>query len=134
MNGLRPFRKDRRPGNRPMTDEQKARVGEAKRLCIPCLVWASRGRMPATHVARCCDYNHTKSGNIREGHNRGYGACGWHHRGLVPDGWTHREMRAHFGPSLMDGSVLFERTYGSKEELIEIQNFALERMPEDEPA
>ena len=134
MNGLRALRKDPRPGNRPMTDEQRARAQGAKTLCIPCLVWAMAGRMPVEHVARCCDYNHTKSGNIREGHERGYGCCGWHHRALVPDGWTHESMRAEFGPSLMDGSRLFERTYGAKDELIEIQNYVLANLPEGAPA
>lgn len=134
MNGMRPFRKNRRPGNRPMTEAQVERVEEAKTLCIPCLVWAMRGQMPLAHVARCCDYNHTKSGNIREGHSRGYAGCLWHHRGRVSNGWTHRRTREHFGPSLMDGSRLFERTYGTNDELIEIQNHVLEHMPQGAPA
>jgi len=117
-----------------MTEAQVERVSEAKTLCIPCLVWAMAGNMPLKDVARCCDYNHTKSGNIREGHDRGYGGCLWHHRGRVPDRWTHQRMRAHFGPSLMDGSRLFERTYGTKDELIETQNYVLAYMPAGEPA
>ena len=35
-------------------------------------------------------------------------------------------MRAHFGPSLMDGSRLFHDTYGSDDELIALQTDILE--------
>ena len=121
------FRRKRRPGNRAMTKAESARVVEAKTTaCIPCFVWARKGRMPMAHVAVCCDYDHKKSGNVRRGHRYGYGACAWHHRQLVPDGWTHARMRAHFGPSLMDGSRLFHNTYGSDDELIALQDQILE--------
>lgn len=111
-----------------MTSDESARVDAAKfMVCIPCLVWANNGKMPLDDVANCCEYNHTKSGNIRRGHDKGYAGCLWHHKGRVEDGWTHKGMRAHFGPSLMDGSRLFHDTYGSDDELIEIQNFVLGR-------
>lgn len=120
---MRRFRKHRRPGNRPMTPTEAARVVEAKTTaCIPCLVWARMGRMPMAHVATCCGYDHSKSGNIRRGHDKGFGSCNWHHQALVDDGWTHAAMREHFGPSLMDGSRLFHDTYGSDDELIALQD------------
>ena len=125
---MNPFRKHRRPGNRPMTQDEAARVVEAKvRLCIPCLVWAGDGHMPVADVANCCDYDHSKSGNIRRGHRYGFASCLWHHRGRVPDDWTHQRMRLHYGPSRMDGSRLFHDTYGSEDELIEIQDMVLAR-------
>lgn len=108
-----------------MTTQQAARVMEAKCQCIPCLVWAEAGRMPLAHVANECDYNHVKSGNVRLGHDHGYGGCAWHHRGVVGDGWTHARMREHFGPSLMDGSRVFQQAYGTHEELIVRQNAEL---------
>lgn len=124
---MKSFRRNRRPGNRPMTTAESERVIAAKTLkCIPCLVWARRGNMPFEHVATCCGYDHKKSGNIRRGHALGFGSCDWHHQGLVGDGWTHKRMREHFGPSLMDGSALFARTYGTDNELIELQTQLLE--------
>lgn len=121
---MKAHRKNRRPGNRPMTAEESARVTAAKfdHCCIPCLVWARAGNMPLEDVAKVCEYDHKKSGNIRRGHRFGYAACQWHHRGVVSCGWNHAHMRAHFGPSLMDGSRLFRETYGDDDALIAIQD------------
>jgi hypothetical protein len=117
---LKSFRKKRRPGNRAMTATEGEIVSTAKQtLCVACLVWAEAGNMPMEDVAVCCDWNHTKSGNIRRGHDKGFAGCLWHHRGRVElDGWTIRRTRNHFGPSLMDGSRLFHATYGSDDYLI----------------
>lgn len=132
---MKSFRKKRRPGNRPMTKDERARVDAAKfdHSCIPCLVWARAGRMPLSDVATCCEYDHKKSGNIRRGHAYGYAECLWHHRGRVSCGWNHAHMRAHFGPSLMDGSRTFHETYGSDDELIALQNQLL-GIPSEEAA
>lgn len=120
---MRAFRKHRRPGNRPMTAAEATRVTEAKFLaCIPCLVWARSGRMPMEHVASCCQYDHSKSGNIRRGHDKGFASCDWHHQRRIGDGWTFQRMREHFGPSLLDGSRLFHDTYGSDDDLIALQD------------
>lgn len=120
---MKAFRKKRRPGNRPMTVDERARVLAAKEAkCIPCLVWARAGHMPLEDVATCCDYDHAKRGNLRRGHGKGFASCLWHHRGRVGDGWNHARMRAHFGPSLMDGSRLFRETYGDDDTLIAIQD------------
>lgn len=120
---LRRYRKKRRPGNRPMTAAESERVEAAKTTaCIPCLVWARLGRMPMEHVATCVGYDHSKSGNIRRGHDKGFGSCNWHHQRLLPTGWTFAGMTEHFGPSLMDGSRLFHDTYGSDDELIALQD------------
>jgi hypothetical protein len=90
--------------------------------CVACLVWARSGRMPMGDVSRLNEYNHAKSGNLRIGHAAGYACCQWHHQGRVSCGWNHAHMRAHFGPSLMDGSRLFHDTYGSDDELIALQD------------
>lgn len=111
-----------------MTTAQAAIVVEAKvTACIPCLVWAEAGNMPLDDVATCCDWNHAKSGNVRRGHGQGFASCLWHHRQRVADGWTHTRMRAHFGPSLLDGSRLFRECYGSDDELIQKQREVLGR-------
>lgn len=120
---MRSFRKKRRPGNKPMTTSELSRVMDAKFLqCIPCLVRARAGLMPMSNVATCCEYDHSKSGNIRRGHGQGFASCSWHHRRIVGEGWTFAQMTEHFGPSLLDGSRLFHETYGSDDELIAIQN------------
>ena len=112
-----------------MTPEESELVTTAKTLlCVPCVVWASQGHMPIADIARCCAWDHKKSGNIRRGHDKGFASCDWHHQRLVPDGWTHESMGAHFGPSLMDGSKLFARTYGTDDELIELQLEILNRL------
>jgi hypothetical protein len=120
---MKPYRANRRPGNRAMTPAESARVVAAKQLaCCPCLVWARMGRMPLADVATQSGYDHKKSGNIRRGHRFGFASCDWHHLGLVADGWNHAHMRSHFGPSLMDGSRLFRDVYGTDNELIALQD------------
>lgn len=124
---MKAFRNNRRPGNRAMTAEERERVLAAKEgPCIPCLVWALAGKMPLSDVMRFTnEYNHCKSGNIRIGHAAGFAGCQWHHQGRVSTGWNHAHMRAHFGPSLMDGSRLFHSTYGTDDELIALQDEVL---------
>lgn len=120
---MKRFRSSRRPGNRAMTQAERGVVRDAKEAkCIPCLVWAEAGNMPLSDVANCCDWDHSKSGNIRRGHRHGFASCLWHHRRRIEvDGWTFERMRAHFGPSLLDGSRLFHETYGSDDYLISRQ-------------
>ena len=111
---------------KPPTKAESEHMRDSKEsCCIPCLVWARAGNMPMDHVAVESDYHHCKSGNIRRGHMFGFANCLWHHQGRVQDGWTHAQMRAWFGPSLMDGSRLFIQTYGSDDELISLQNEVL---------
>lgn len=125
---MKPYRKHRRPGNRAPTAAESARMTAAKweGVCIPCLVWSRMGNMPREDCATCCQYDHKKSGNIRRGHAYGFASCDWHHMRRITDGWTFAAMRAHFGPSLLDGSRLFHDTYGSDDELIALQDEILE--------
>lgn len=116
------LRKHRRPGNRPMTPAEATMVTEAKvTLCIPCLAWSRAGNMPREHVATCSAWDHKKSGNVRRGHDKGFASCDWHHQRLKPDDWTFAQMAAYFGPSLLDGSARFARTYGTDDALIAMQ-------------
>lgn len=116
------LRKRRRPGNRAPTKSEAARIVAAKEgPCVACVVWARLGHMPLADVMVGGEYDHKKSGNIRRGHAFGFNGCLWHHRRVPGEGWTFAEMTAHFGPSLLDGSALFRRTYGSNDELIQLQ-------------
>ena len=110
------------------TAEESARIVACKEGdCVACTLWLESGQAPAGFVpARGCDYHHLKSGNIRRGHAFGVGLCGWHHRMLPNYGWTPGEMRAEYGPSLMDGSRTFAATYGGDEALLERQARILE--------
>lgn len=119
------MRRGRSTGN-PTKAEAARIVGSKFGACIPCLVWAEKGKMPPEDVAEGGDYQHSTSGGIRRGHKAGYCDCGWHHRGIVGEGWTREQMRAHFGPSLMDGSKLYRAAYGTEDELIARQSAELE--------
>jgi hypothetical protein len=104
------------------TKAEAHRIVESKfGRCIPCLSWALAGNMPMENVMIAGDYDHKKSGNIRRGHMKGYCACKWHHVRHPGEGWTFEQMRAHFGPSLLDGSKLYRDAYGSDDALIELQ-------------
>ena len=125
---MRSFRKKRRAGNRPMDAETAAKASAAKQLaCCPCLKWARDVNMPIEYVATQSAWDHAISGRIRRGH-LGFASCDWHHQAIPGSGWNSAHMRAHFGPSLMDGSKLFRAAYGTDDELIALQNEILETM------
>ena len=124
------------PGKRA-TKAQSARITAVKEgVCIACLCRCAAGLLPAPWVQvghdgtpatywGLLEAHHLKSGNIRRGHGFTLGLCVWHHRGnqcQPPDGWTHRALRDRYGVSLADGSTLFHATYGSDDELLEIQD------------
>lgn len=121
---MKAFRRKRRPGNRAMTKVEVSRVLTAKEcMCVACYVRAQEGLMPSEYIAVVSDYNHTKSGNIRRGHGKGYALCLWHHkRQIEVDGWTFAQMTEVFGVSLLDGSRLFHEAYGSDDDLILLQD------------
>lgn len=95
--------------------------------CMACVARLAQGELAARHVVVGCEYNHCKSGNRRRGHRFGYALCIWHHRGHPLRDWTAAWTRKVYGPSLMDGSALFHRVYGTDDELIELQDEWLER-------
>lgn len=79
------------------------------------------GSPDASWVVWGCDYHHTKSGNVRRGHEAGFALCPWHHRRLTGFGLTFDSMTQFYGPSLMDGGKLFKAAYGDDDSLIELQ-------------
>lgn len=109
------------------TKEEGARIVACKEgPCVACLVWAAGDEAPLGFAPVCgCDFHHCLSGGRRRGHMFGIGLCVWHHRGVPNWGCTAKEMRTHYGPSLMDGSKLFHVAYGSDDELLAGQNLLL---------
>lgn len=100
--------------------------------CMACLAGFRKGMLAEDMVVVGCDYHHTKSGNLRRGHMHGFALCLWHHHGsqqLHALGMTSREARARWGPSLFDEGRMFRSTYGTDDELIELQRRILEGEP-----
>lgn len=106
------------------TAAEAARIVACKEgLCVACVIWGEMPGVPWNFMVHPgCDYHHLLSGGRRRGHMFGVGLCGWHHRGLVGFGCTHEEMRAHYGPSLAEGSKPFHATFGSDDQLIARQD------------
>lgn len=124
---MRGYRKNRRPGNRPMTDAELELTERAKRgPCIPCLIQheAHPELLSRNEVSRWNEWDHHKEGNLRVGHLWGWASCQWHHRRIAPAGKFEAYTRK-YGPSLMDGSAAFYAYYGSPYELILRQYRAL---------
>jgi len=114
---VKPFRRKRRPGNRPMKRDERQRMEGVKSQCIPCLMRGYR------YEGVCAEGNHIKRGNLRVGHKATYGLCIWHHRKqLMVEGWSVADHRRELGPSLMDGSKTFHAAFGSDDELLRQQN------------
>jgi hypothetical protein len=135
-------------GSKGPNASELAHMGRCKELvCIPCLVRLMLHALPAEWVVvgsedlkgwyvGLLQFHHFKSGNIRVGHHAGIGICLWHHSGnqaMPPDGWTHNRLRDRYGPSLNDGSTLFHETYGSDQELQELQDAVLSHFNQRSP-
>lgn len=116
-----------RPGNKPMTDAEWEIIENAKMSgCIPCIIWAEKGKMPRARVFLVAGWDHSLSGGIRVGHLHGFASCNWHHQGLIIDtGISATETRKLYGPSKVDGSKPFHEAYGSEEALIHRQKVHL---------
>lgn len=109
--------------------------------CIPCLVGAANGLIDPRDVVRggededgmplpMVTYQHCKSGNMRRGHDAGFGCCIWHHFGtqqLHALGMSKEEAFARWGPSLFHQARAFHETFGTDDELIEVQAFVLQQ-------
>lgn len=106
----------------PPIAAERARMLLAKAgPCMACLSLVTQQLLEPGLVVYGCDYNHTKSGNVRRGHAFGFALCTWHHRRHPLGGNSFATMREVYGPSLMDGSRVFHETYGTDDELIEQQ-------------
>lgn len=90
--------------------------------CMPCLVMFMNGLLPLSLIRTGVGYDHSKSGNIRRGHMFGFASCDWHHQRHPLLGRSFQEMTDTYGPSLMDGSRRFRETYGTDDELIQLQH------------
>lgn len=127
-------------GSKPATTAERAHMGRCKQgPCIPCLVGVALGIIRPEHACRggeaadghdlgMMEFNHCKSGNLRRGHRYGWAACLWHHHGsqqLFRLGMTRAEAFARWGPNLFDQSKLFHDTFGSDDDLIEVQQWWL---------
>lgn len=110
------------------TQAEAVRIVAAKEgPCMACLARALRGDMDWSFIVHGCDYNHTKSGNIRRGHMAGFALCKWHHQRHPV--WSFEHTTKVYGPSLLDGSRLFHETYGSDDELIALQTQWIDQKP-----
>lgn len=113
-------------GAKPANKEEIAHMAVCKEgPCIPCLSFAMQGKMPWAAIVFGVTYDHKKSGNKRRGHLFGFGSCVWHHlRHPMHNGFSDGTIKGTFrayGPSLLDGSATFRDTYGTDDQLIELQ-------------
>ena len=115
---MKPRRKVR-PGNRPHTPEESARL-DAIQSCVACLLNDQRGGYLPTGMP--VERHHLLSGGIRIGHLATIGLCQHHHRGQCHHGRNSSEMAALYGPSLAKGSRPFHAHYGTDAELLALQN------------
>lgn len=68
------------------------------------------------------EQHHLLSGGIRMGHLFSVGLCCWHHRArILLSHWSLAQHRIHLGPSLLEGSVTFERRFGDNDWLLQRQ-------------
>lgn len=123
---MRRFRTNRRPGNIPIQGKVLAMIMEAKEgPCCACYVRWQQGLLADDRIVYGGEWNHTKSGNIRRGHEFGFNACVYHHRGhpIVQDSIL--LTRTIYGPSLMDGGKTFAAAFGGDNFLINTQRTLL---------
>ena len=107
----------------PPTKAEAARIELAKAgPCMACLVRYVQGLMAKKHVVYGCEYNHSKSGNIRRGHFFGYALCQWHHQRYRSEHMTQKQMVARWGPPL-HWSKRFHEAFGSDDDLIAQQTY-----------
>lgn len=121
-------------GAKRATKSELAHMGACKRRpCVICTIRCSLGLLAADKVFRYGQFHHCKSGNIRRGHLLGFCMCDWHHNGNPPQGYTNARAFQIWGVPLagrFGGSALFHATYGSDDELIEVQAYLLEHAEE----
>lgn len=121
---LAPKRTKRLRASRSTTTPTKAERAHIERikhgLCVCCVRNMPRGLQRADQEG--CDAHHVLSGGKRRGHLYTLGLCPWHHRGICPGIYpgTAAATRA-LGPSLANGSKPFHDTYGTDDQLLELQ-------------
>lgn len=117
---MRPFRRNRRPGNRPMSAAESARITAIKsKGCLACLqlgyTWDENAPQPDAH--------HLLSGGIRIGHDATVALCRWHHSArLVIEGMDTLGHLFHLGPTLLQHAKQFHAQFGDDDALLAMQN------------
>lgn len=111
-----------------MTKDEARWVGAVKRC--GCLLCRRKGYLQEED-GPLAEAHHLLSGGIRRGHLFTIGLCAWHHRGqLIVAGWNHQTHRQRLGPALSEGTVPFEREWGTDDDLLDEQRaIVLRRMP-----
>lgn len=122
---MKAFRKNRRPGNRSMTTEERRWVTRVKEAgCVCC---AARGYF-REEGGPVVDAHHLLGAGLRIGHLATVPLCKWHHAGrLIVSGWTHATHRRLLGPSLAEGSVPFHEAFGDDDALMAATHALIER-------
>lgn len=85
--------------------------------CVPCI-------LIQIHAARPCDIHHP-FGRKGEKYHQVYGSCPWHHRGVTEGQLSAQEMGGILGPSLAWGKKTFRATFGTEQDLLDVQRFLL---------
>lgn len=103
------------------TKAERAHIERIKHgLCVCCVRNVLRGLARADQEG--CDAHHLLVGGRRRGHLYTLGLCAWHHRSIRPTKYrTDAEATRALGPSLANGSKPFHATYGTDDELLELQ-------------
>lgn len=103
---------------KPTKAEQKR--FDAMKEAADCMACRQRGLK-----SNFIEIHHLLSGGRRIGHHATVSLCLWHHKGwpLREYGYiTKKATREVYGPSLVDGSKLFEPVFGTDAELLAKQN------------
>lgn len=101
---------------------EKERMGLIKGIgCIACLL----KNWPDVQ----CEVHHVVEGRKRLGHRHTMGLCLWHHRGEIDadTGYTLQQMGGLLGPSLAHGSYEFGEVFGTQAQLVEVQDYIIQR-------
>jgi len=88
--------------------------------CVACRV-----RYP--DIAEPCDIHHPPP----QTHDTAIGLCPWHHRGILKNDLGMWEMCQCFGPSMIHQRAAFRETFGTDQELLEMQNQMLAKTEEE---
>lgn len=119
------------PGKRATRAERAHMLRCKESVCILCLTRVMAGILPARWAVvghdgtrglylGLLEYDHHVE-TVRKGHMYGWAACIWHHRGRPQNGMSERACRDRWGVAKTDGAKLFTATYGTADELIELQ-------------
>lgn len=96
--------------------------------CIACRLQGVGWVAPGQDHRNNCDLAGMK--RTDGGHDDTLGLCDWHHQGYPPSGWSMKRAEAELGPSKHLHKKRFLATYGSIQELHDMQEILLGKMLE----